>query len=465
MRTSASLLLLAIATAPVACTEGDATDDDRDDAVSDEYVDSGKGDGQSQPKVKASGMTLWVDANATVERRNGQLAVVIHGRTSKNIAEVFSWVPDDAFGEALQTSARKFDVVLFGDHEVNTLLSGLPINVDINTSVGTIRNYHARITVAPRFARFGGDNGLWIDSGVRPVFMRNAEPTLAYRSRVHADEVVEALTVTTTDHSDPAVTRVDDTTWSFGWTYPQLAPVLDPTDVIEFTAELPDDTIEKHAGIDLRVVDVQLTTLDPYDTGPTPSCDPAVYACIAATHPQQSDLGHCGDYRPVQRCVYADACEVQGPQPLALSPIDATSLVAARDAYVAGCDAGGNGQWCSMGDATAYTVPGCPDETLTMERLAELVAAERQGFPSSGGTHLINAQLDELPAFATGYSAGGPAWREALASFAGSGHVEAYYVTSEVPCQNCTDFADTYVLFYSLVNRVIAFDAGHGFDS
>ena len=146
--------------------------------------------------------------------------------------------------------------------------------------------------------------------------------------------------------------------------------MLDPTDVLEFTAELPDDTIEKHAGIDLRVVDVQLTTLDPYDTWAT-SCDPAVYACIAATHPQQSELGHCGDYRPVQRCVYADACVVEGERPLALSPIDATPLVAARE----------------------------------------------------------------------------------------------YYVTSEVPCHNCTDFADTYVLFYSLVNRVIAFDAGHGFDS
>lgn len=465
MRLSSSFLLAAISTAVFACTEDATSDHEGEDVAIDEYVDAGKGDGQAQPKVKASGMTLWVDANARVERNNGQLSVVIRGRTSKNIAEVFSWVPDDAFGEALQTSARKFDVVLFGDHEVNTLLSGLPINVDINTSVGTIRNYHARITVAPRFAGFGGDNGLWIDSAVRPVFMRNAEPTLAYRSRVHTNEVADALTITTTDHSDPAVTRIDDTTWSFGWTYAQLAPALDPTDVIEFAAELPDDTLEKHAGIDLRVVDLQLTTLDPEQAWPSAGCDPTVYACIAATHPQQSDLGHCGEYRPVQRCVYADACEVEGERPLVLSPIDATPLVAARETFVAGCAAGGNGQWCSMGDASAYSVPGCPDETLTMERLAQLVAADRQGFPTSGGQHLINAQLDELPAFSTTYSPGGPALREALASLAGSSHVEAYYVTSEVACQNCTDFVDTYVLFYSLVNRVIAFDAGHGFDS
>jgi len=459
-----AILFLAALSTSISCTSSDELDVYADDATDDEYVDAGKGDGVTQPKVKASGITLWVDANALVEHRQGQRAVVIRGRTSKNIEEVFSWVPDDAFGEALTVSARKFEVVLFGDHEINTLLSGLPINVDINTTSGSIRNYHARITVAPRFARFGGDNGLWIDSAIRPIFMRNAEPSLRYRSRVHTHDAADALDISTVDNADPSVRRDDDTTWSFDWAYAQFAQAFDPsTDLMTFTAELPEDSIEKHAGIDLRVVGLEITTQDPGTAWPSPSCDPDIYACIAAAPATQSDLGECGDYRPVQRCAFADACEVQGPQPLVLTPIDATGLIGARDAYTAGCGTGGD--WCSLGTPLAYSVPGCPDEQLTMQRLAQLVAADLQGFPTEGGQHLINAQLDDLPAFSTTYSDAGPALREAAAAFTGSGHVEAYYMTTEVPCHNCTDFVDSYVLFYSLVNRVIAFQAGHGFDS
>ena len=59
-------------------------------------------------------MTVWTAATAVTDFRYDQTVWVLQLRASKDLASVFSYAADDEMGEALQTSKRKFEVVLDG---------------------------------------------------------------------------------------------------------------------------------------------------------------------------------------------------------------------------------------------------------------------------------------------------------------------------------------------------------------
>ncbi len=257
-----------------------------------EQVDDGKAD-SVELRVRTGVTTLWVRKLATVDVGPTGPRVTIHARTSRNLASAFSWVPDDAFGTTSVVSARKLEVVLDEGHEINTLLSGLPILVNIDTTTGSPSHYTARFQLVPRLGSFHGSSALHPSTVVRPVYVRDEEDPLRYRGHVRGDDALSTLSVTGAMSVNPlSATEVD-----FDWTYEGLMAAGFPASNVITLSAAP---LEKQAALDLKVLSLSMTTLDPYSVWPDPECKAEVSQCIAAT--AGADLGDCGSYHEVQVC-------------------------------------------------------------------------------------------------------------------------------------------------------------------
>jgi hypothetical protein len=407
-------------------------------------------------------LTLTFDTMSTFEDRAGGRALILHATANRYLKNVFSFVPDDAFGQANIISERRLEIVLYEGHEVNTLLSGLPLFLTVETFTGTPTLYTAQVKIEPQFYYFLGSTSIWIDEPVRPVYAVNGTDTLVYRGA--ADALADQLTVTAPDGA-PTVTRVDADSFRLDWLYPALYLAVDPhTTPLTFTADLSGGggTVEKTARLVTRVVGLELTTDDPYAVWPTPECDPAVFACYNDAPMGTTDFGSCGTYREVSRCVYADECDVMPPAPLSLAPIDASSLEPARVAW----NQGPNGYtWHNLATLVAYDTPECPAVPVTIEAVVEKLAeTEQQQSQPQSSTFTDRNGLAQSLFFGSGYG-DGAALLAAIDAFAGGGAIQAYLSTDEVPCQNCHDFAERAVLYYPDSGVVVVLDGNYGYDS
>jgi hypothetical protein len=248
---------------------------------------------------------LSFETLGTFEDRNGVRSLIIRATSNRYLADVFSFVPDDAFGTASIISERRFEIALAEGHELNTVLSGLPLFVRVTTNTGTPRAYFARIVIAPRFFDFRGDYQIWIQEEVNPIYVIQGNSNLLYRGRAPVSiPYVDWLTVTAPD-GVPSVNGRPN--FRLDWTYPTLYQAIDPhTQALHFAAGGDDGPIaEKTARLVARVTEFAVTDADPYDVWPTPPCDPAVYQCYISAPTGTRDFGHCGTYRQVQVCTYA----------------------------------------------------------------------------------------------------------------------------------------------------------------
>jgi hypothetical protein len=268
-----------------------------------EQLDDGKAD-SVELSVRTGVTTLWVDKIVAVGNANGQPVLTIAAHTSRNLASVSSWVPDDAFGEAKVVGPRSFTVTFTGGHEINTMLSDLPIFVDIQTKTGTPSKYTARLRLAARLARMSGSSSIKPSSVINPVYVRDEVNPLRYRGTAATTAPATAFSVLGEESSDPTVTSLSPTSWQFDWSYDNLALSAFPAgDFVTFEATTANGVKQKHAEFDMRVLSLAMTTKDASMVWPTPSCDPKVKSCVKAT--PGADLGACGSYREVQRCIYA----------------------------------------------------------------------------------------------------------------------------------------------------------------
>lgn len=247
---------------------------------------------------------LSFETLGTFENRDGVRSLIIRATSNRYVAGAFSFVPDDAFGTANVISERRFEIVLQEGHELNTVLSGLPLFVRVDTFTGTPRSYTARIVIAPRFFDFRGDYRIWIDEEVNPIYYVQGNDNLLYRGHAPVSiPYVDWLTVTAPDGVPYVNGRPS---FKLGWTYPMLKQAIDPhTEPFHFAAGGDDGPIaEKTARLVARVTEFAVTDGDPYDVWPTPACDPAVYNCYHSAPAGTWDFGHCGTYRQVLRCTY-----------------------------------------------------------------------------------------------------------------------------------------------------------------
>jgi hypothetical protein len=401
---------------------------------------------------------LSFETLGTFEERYGGRALIIRATSNRYVSDVLSFVPDDVFGEASVISERRFEIVLREGHELNTVLSGLPLFVRVTTFTGTPRSYTARIVIAPRFFDFRGSYEIWIDEKVNPIYVIQGDSNLLYRGRAHVSiPYNDWLSVTAPDGIPSVYGRPS---YRLDWTYPKLHQAIDPHTVpLAFSTGGDDGPIaQKTARLVARVTELALTDGDAYEVWPTPDCEPAVYTCLHSKPAGTRDFSACGTYRQVQRCTYATACEVF-PQPFSLTGTDASSLEPARAAWNVGSTPL---SWYAITSIDAYTTPECPAEPVTLQAIVEHLGAG-QTLPSfEYGTLTDRSGLEQ--SFFFGGSKGAALLSE-IDAYAGGGEVQAWFAGEEQLCHNCHDYREWGVLYYPASRKVIVLDGHHGYDS
>lgn len=407
-------------------------------------------------------LDLIFDTLGTFEERDGVRALILHATANRYLESVSTFVPDDAFGEAHIISERRLEVVLHEGYELNTVLSGLPLFVAVNTFTGSPNQYTAKIVVAPRFYDFRGATGIYIEEKVEPFYVVNGTDNRSYRGAVNA--LASSLTVTAPNGA-PTVARVDADSFRLDWSYTSLHQAIDPHTVpLTFTAALTSGaTAQKTSRLVARVVDLALTSGDAYEVWPAPGCQPATYSCVQAQPAGTTDFAACGSYHQVMRCLSASACDVLPPAPLSLTPVDDSSLEPARAAWNVGSN---GGTWHELTSIDAFNTPECPASTVTIQAVMDQIApvGQEQSPAGDDGTFTDRSGLTQSVFFDMGYG-DGAALLAAIDSFAGGGAVQAWLSVNELSCQNCHDFGARAVLYYPATGKVIVLDGHYGYDS
>lgn len=297
-----SLLVAAVAMACGGVEEGGYEEDEaaatgRTEVVT---VDPSRHDGTSEVRAAVKGWTLWV--SPVVTRRapdaNGR-EFVVTARVSKNVREAFAFVPDDAFGLARLLSKRKFEVAM-DRHELATLVSGMPIFVRLVPESGT--TVFAQVSLQGRFKVPTGSTSIWLNRKVQSVAVDRA---LVLRGKAALRSGATALTVTGTGAPALSITGTDA---NLDWTIDSFVAAVAGGGLTFKAKSSANRAISKKAAVELLVRTAGLTLDDPYDTWPSAECREPVKTCVAdATRANRTDLGACGDYRPVMACVWAGA--------------------------------------------------------------------------------------------------------------------------------------------------------------
>jgi hypothetical protein len=285
-----TLLLASLLTA---CAPELGAYDDADDSDTLDSATAALGSGVAELHTRIDGLTVWLDAGAHAETRDGRRVWVVGGRASRDLDAVFSFVPDDAYASAKVISARRFEVVLEDGSEINTLLSGLPLFVNVTPKSGVAAT--AAFWMAPRFTGFTGAEKLFVEEAIRPVWVAGE---LVYRARAHANAPYAQLDVATP--APPAIVTEGVRRWKLDWSFDQMIQAV--AKPVAFTAtSAAGASVGKRAALDFEVNRLELTRDDPYQVW-AESCEPAVKACLAALPAGQLDTERCGSYRQVLYC-------------------------------------------------------------------------------------------------------------------------------------------------------------------
>lgn len=417
-------------------------------------------------RARVGGLTMRLQRTATVSPGGlfGGPLVTVQGTTSEPIQDIWTWIPDDGFATVNLTGPRSFEIALDEPSEVNTMLAGLPLYFTVVTQNGATgtRTHHGQITWEATPVVQSAPAGVAL-SPLASIFVRNLGDDLRYRGTVSGPAPLVRLGARTTDGLAPTPNLGRS---AVDFTYDQLQALLLPTtDRLTLDVGFADGTAgQVVAALGLQASLTGITTTYPYDFPRFDpyACEEDVLACaLAETGP---DLSECGNNRDVSLCWNEDPCVMSGPGTPALYgtwPGDLPTVVADFDAA---CGTGGT--WCSADEPLAFDVTACGG---TLEGVVEAVRALRQDFASHEwvwGDAYEGADVFSNPWwFGTGYSSEGPRLRDEIAAWAGGSDVVGWFSTYEVPCPNCTDFADLAVIWFRDTNKVVVLFGTHGYDS
>jgi hypothetical protein len=276
-------LVLVVGIASVGCEADPGGTDEQDLAATDTVT------------AKVPGMTVWFDTTAVPEWRYEQTVWVLKGRGSKNLNSTFSFASDDEFGEALITSARKFDVVV-DMASMAHLLEGNRIYVEMTTKSGATTRYFTSLQMVPRFARFSGSSQISLQETMSPIWLGEQ---IVWRGKASTANGLHGFAVQATDAVTEGVVSAGKGR-RFDWTWANLMLASDPPfDLVRFTSTSAAGPVTKDAGIDLVVTDLQLSESIPVQDF---SCRPEVRSCLQALPAGTLDTSSCGAGVAVKAC-------------------------------------------------------------------------------------------------------------------------------------------------------------------
>ena len=186
IRSLVAFLALALGGASVACgtsapAEHGETDDELRVGPPSARADA---DAEGRASVRAGVLTLSFEGPLAKEVVDGEPALTLRGKASRNLSSLLSFVPDDAFGKATLTGRRTFEIRLQGGHEINTILSGMPLRLAVQTTSGAAKVYEAALYLGGHFE--SSSTPLRVDGSIDAVWSGVATDPLRYRTRVVA---------------------------------------------------------------------------------------------------------------------------------------------------------------------------------------------------------------------------------------------------------------------------------------
>jgi hypothetical protein len=249
-------------------------------------------------RVRTSGTTVWLDPTLTTAKRNGRDVYLVHGRASRNVSDVFSFVPDDAFGTAAATGPRTFEVALDAGGEMNSIAAGARLLIRL-TAQGAPGTFTVGVTFAPKLEVQAGTSRIFIHPEITPVLVGGYT---RYRATASTTSGSALTSVSNAEGSGPALTKVGARTWRLEWAPESLIKAGHPsTEALTFIASSAAGALSRQASIKFAVSSLGLTTADPYDFWKPAACKPAVKACLV-TLAGAPDTELCGTAMEVTRC-------------------------------------------------------------------------------------------------------------------------------------------------------------------
>ncbi|MDQ3035923.1 MAG: hypothetical protein M3Y87_26200 [Myxococcota bacterium] len=302
--TRSSLFLLAASVLVVAhaCTPGDASlETDETLPWSEEsetvLVDDEKADSAEPLRVRADGMTIWFRAELTAIGEGDAQRFVLRGRTSRNLADAFSFVPDDAFGRTTVTGPRTFEVELDA-HETNSVLFGNRLLVRLETIDG--RTYTAMARARARVVEVTGSGAIFPSATIGAVYVDRA---VQYRGSVGLGRDVSALGVSVGGDEVVPVPS-SGRTWRFDVTYPALARGSADEGVVYRATSALGAAVSRSGRVSIVTSEIGATSIDPELAWPHDGCEARVLACLRGID-ASGDTSACGDAWRVTRCLGA----------------------------------------------------------------------------------------------------------------------------------------------------------------
>lgn len=275
-------------------------------------------------RADAGGLTVTFKPVLVSRIENNEKKWVMQGTASRDLSEAFSFVPDDAFGEARLTGARTFEVLLTDGHELNSILSGLRLLVKL-TPRGSTTSVTAGIDLQPRFLSSKGSTRIIVVPEVNPVYARGG---LTYRGRARAASgTLDTATTPRAATINVALRTTGLGEYDVDFTYDNLSLALDVPGTtaapVEFKGQSTTGVLRtKLSVLGVTVKALEMTTADPYQTWPSASCPTAVRTCLNATAVGATDFGDCGSYREVNACGLPNQIPALFPSPDDLTPLN-----------------------------------------------------------------------------------------------------------------------------------------------
>ncbi|MBP6633147.1 MAG: hypothetical protein KA297_27250 [Kofleriaceae bacterium] len=309
-------VLLAVLVAAASLSAACVGDDPVTDEVEVEADDDGKADAASELRVRTGDTTLWLDR--TLGWRGdpaGGAALVLRGRTSRNLTGGLAFIMDDIYGDYLGRSARTFEVSWPVD-TARGLVDGVNqfVRLSFAPSQGRPDDLTARVTVRPRLAGFAGSAAIYLTAEVTPVVATGA---VVYRVRGRAPAATTGVRATL-GGQDQTTRLLPDGRFEVDLepraALAALAAAPEAATPLLLVASRPGlAPLQKQATLTAALKRLGLTAADAYDTWPAPTCSSTTQACLRGLPADALDTGSCGEALVVSACAGQIGVRVDEP--------------------------------------------------------------------------------------------------------------------------------------------------------
>ncbi|MGE3767574.1 MAG: hypothetical protein AB7L94_35295 [Kofleriaceae bacterium] len=289
MRLLASLLLAS--TIAACATTGEYDTDEIE-------VTDGKADVVGgELKLRTGETSVWVTKELVRREGANGPEFAMKGRASRNVNGGLGFVMDDPYGDFAKKTARTWEVTWPANY-VAGLADGVNqfVRLDFVHSNGRPDSLTLRAQVRPRLLSFTGSSKIYLTAELTPV-VNGGRTVYRLKGKTTTDNASLVVTVGTQALTD--VVRTSSNEFQI-----DLAPeTVFEDSPIEISAVLATGTkVSKTTHLGLSIKKLGLTSEDPYELWPRPTCTTAKKSCLTGLGDGALDLAACGEAIEVNAC-------------------------------------------------------------------------------------------------------------------------------------------------------------------